>query len=62
MLQLRYERTAHPDLGLSKLRCFILGVPKHRSAKIFVELQALRGGYGTMLCGSASVRMLFFLR
>ena len=58
LLQLRNERAAHPDLGLLKLRGLIWKPPKHRSAKILVELQALRGVYGTMFCCSASGRML----
>ena len=40
------------------LRGLIWELPKHRSAKILVELQALRGVYGTMFGCSASGRML----
>jgi hypothetical protein len=58
LLQLRNERAAHPDPGLSKLRGLICEAPKHRSVKILVELQALRGVYGTIYCCSASVQML----
>ena len=58
LLQLSNERAAHPDQGLSKLRGLIWAAQKHRSAKILVELQALRGVYGTMFCCSASGRML----
>ena len=58
LLQLSYERAAHPDQGLSKQLGLIWEAPKHRSAKILVELQALRGVYRTIFCCSTSVQML----
>jgi len=42
----------------SNLRGLIRGAKKHRSAKILVELQALRGYFGTMFLCSASVKTL----
>ena len=33
LLQVGYERAAHPDLGLSKLRGLIWEAPKHRDAE-----------------------------
>ena len=51
-------KAADADRERSNLRGLTWGAKKHRSAKILVELQALRGVYGKMFCGSASVPML----